>query len=422
MNRQLAPLSSLPRHLSLNAIHKEKLANNLSLYVVEANTEDLFQLNLVFKAGRYFESKRMLAGLCANMILKGTKNKKAYEIAENFDFYGAAVKFEANMYSAQLSLYCLCSELPKLLPLLIEVIEDANFPLNEIKKAKAKTKQKLAVQWKKNAYIANQEFNQILFGKDHAFGYLSNASYLEEISQNDLLEHYKNYFSLKDDNFAIVAGSIGKAEIALLQKYLGSLSCTEGAGKLQSKISTSPAEEIRIEIPKALQTAVRVGKASLPIDHPDFENLQILNTILGGYFGSRLMSNIREEKGYTYGIYSFVNPIMDCSYFCISTEVGSQYKNQTLDEIEKEMNRLKEEPISEIELSMVKNYMIGQLMKSVDGPLNLSSTLKNFLIFDLEIEEINKQLEGIHKITAQKLQELAQKHLNFNEMHKVLVG
>ncbi|MCB0541856.1 MAG: insulinase family protein, partial [Bacteroidetes bacterium] len=171
----------------------------------------------------------------------------------------------------------------------------------------------------------------------------------------------------------------------LLQKYLGKLSCQQGSGILESNISGSTAKEIRIDLPNALQTAVRVGKESLPIKHPDFENLQILNTILAGYFGSRLMSNIREEKGYTYGVYSFVNPIMDCSYFCISTEVGNQYKNQVLDEIEKEMNRLKEEPVSEIELSMVKNYMIGQLMKSVDGPLNLSSTLKNFLIFDLEI-------------------------------------
>jgi predicted Zn-dependent peptidase len=171
-----------------------------------------------------------------------------------------------------------------------------------------------------------------------------------------------------------------------------------------------------------LQAAIRVGMPAINIHHPDFEELQVLNTVLGGYFGSRLMSNIREEKGFTYGIYSFINPIMDTGYFCIATEVGEQYKKQTLKEIEFEINRLRNEPIPEKELAMVKNYMIGQLMNSVDGPLSMIGTLKNFLIFGLDLNEINKQLSNIHAIEASRLQTLAQEYLDYSKMIKVVAG
>jgi predicted Zn-dependent peptidase len=189
-----------------------------------------------------------------------------------------------------------------------------------------------------------------------------------------------------------------------------------------AELQTKVEKDITVEAKNKLQTAIRVGMPTVNINHPDFDDLQILNTLLGGYFGSRLMTNIREEKGFTYGIYSFINPIMDTGYFCIATEVGEKYRNETLHEIEHEINRLKKELISDEELSMVKNYMIGQLMKSVDGPLNIISTLKNFLIFEMDLNEINKQLEAIHAIDAKRLQDLAKQYLNYEDMYKVVVG
>lgn len=421
MNRSIAPEIALPHHLDFGIVSKELLDNDFPMYILNGTSQDIFQLSIVFRAGRFFESKRMLAGLCANMILKGTNTKKAYEIAESFDFYGAAVSFKANMYTAELSMYCLTSALPQLLPLLVEVLEDASFPEEELKKAKAKTKQKLAVQWEKNSYIATQHFNEAIFGIEHPFGYHSHLEIIDELNREDVLAHFQKHFQLNNDSFGIIAGKIGEEELKLVNQYLGKLKVLD-KGFNHAELQPKAEKEIFIDAKNKLQTAIRVGMPTVNISHPDFDDLQILNTILGGYFGSRLMTNIREEKGFTYGIYSFINPIMDTGYFCIATEVGEKYRNETLREIEIEINRLKNELINDAELSMVKNYMIGQLMKSVDGPLNMISTLKNFLIFEMDLNEINKQLEAIHAIDAQRLKHLAQQYLDYDNMYKVVVG
>jgi predicted Zn-dependent peptidase len=421
MNRTIAPKTALPYHLSLGDVQREVLDNDFPIYVLDGTSQNIFQLSIVFRAGRFFERKRMLAGLCANMILKGTNRKSAYEIAESFDFYGAAVNFKANMYTAELSLYCLTSALPQLLPLLMEVLEEANFPEEELKKAKTKTKHKLAVQWEKNSYIATQHFNEAIFGIDHPFGYHSHLTIIDDLEREDVVQHFNRHFQLNKDSFGIVAGKISDKEIALINQYLGKLKVLD-KGFNHAELQTKVEKDITVEAKNKLQTAIRVGMPTVNINHPDFDDLQILNTLLGGYFGSRLMTNIREEKGFTYGIYSFINPIMDTGYFCIATEVGEKYRNETLHEIEHEINRLKKELISDEELSMVKNYMIGQLMKSVDGPLNIISTLKNFLIFEMDLNEINKQLEAIHAIDAKRLQDLAKQYLNYEDMYKVVVG
>ncbi|MFT4969441.1 MAG: zinc protease [Chitinophagales bacterium] len=421
MNRTLAPQIQLPTQLSFGHVHQETLPNGLPLYVLDGTTQNIFQLNLLFQAGRFFESQKMLAGLCASTILKGTQTKNAAEIAESIDFYGATIKFQANMYTAQLSLFCLSEKLPQVLPLLMDVLQNATFPIEELKKIKAKSKQKLAVQWEKNGYIATQHFNQAIFGEKHAFGYLSAKEDIDAITRENVQEHYQKHFQLNTQSKALVAGSIGTQELSLLQEHLGQIQL-QNSGSHHISIQTTKEKDLEIASKNTLQAAIRVGMPAINIHHPDFEELQVLNTVLGGYFGSRLMSNIREEKGFTYGIYSFINPIMDTGYFCIATEVGEQYKKQTLKEIEFEINRLRNEPIPEKELAMVKNYMIGQLMNSVDGPLSMIGTLKNFLIFGLDLNEINKQLSNIHAIEASRLQTLAQEYLDYSKMIKVVAG
>lgn len=421
MNRTIAPKVQLPHSLSLGHMHEETLSNGLKVYTLDGTSQNILQLNILMPGGRFFEKKRMLAGLCASTMLKGTNSKSAREIAETFDFYGATIKIQANMYSAQVSLFCLSDKFAELLPLLMDVLQNAQFPEKEIEKIKRKSKQKLAVQWEKNSYIATQYFNRAIFGAEHPFGYLSDAKDIDAINREDLLQHYMEGLHLNSKSIVLAAGNIGATIHKLISDSFSKLSLHSG-DEHQANIQPQEPDFKEIASKNALQSAIRIGMPSINIYHKDFENLQILNTVLGGYFGSRLMSNIREEKGYTYGIYSFLNPIMDTGYFCIATEVGNQYKNATISEIEKEINRLKNEEIPAAELAMVKNYMIGQIMKSADGPLSMISTLKNFVIFGLDLDVLNKQLENIHAIDAKQLQELAQQYLNFDKMTKIVAG
>ena len=134
------------------------------------------------------------------------------------------------------------------------------------------------------------------------------------------------------------------------------------------------------------------------------------------------MKNIREDKGYTYGIYSFISNFELGSYFCIATDVGIEYKEDTLKEISKEILRLQSEPISDAELDMVKNYHKGRIMKSIDGSMRMANVLSLLLPLGLNEEYVNKRLEAVEKISAERIMALANKYLHFENMHKIVVS
>ena len=173
---------------------------------------------------------------------------------------------------------------------------------------------------------------------------------------------------------------------------------------------------------ESVQSAVIVGNISINKLHPDFIKLSVLNTVFGGYFGSRLMSNIREEKGYTYGIYSSFASYPYGGFLEIAAEVGKEVRQKTLNEIEHEINLLRTEVIDAEELQIVKNYLSGKILRSVDGPLKYSETLKGLLVYNQDVSYIHTLLKTIREVTAEELQQLAIKYLDFSKMYKVTVG
>jgi zinc protease len=165
-----------------------------------------------------------------------------------------------------------------------------------------------------------------------------------------------------------------------------------------------------------------VGKFWVPKSHPDFHALSVLVTILGGYFGSRLMANIREEKGYTYGIGSFVLSLKHVSYLVISTEVGNEYVELTLKEIAIEMKKLQTEPVSENELETVKSYLLGEFLRDFDGPFALSGSFKAINDFDLDYSFYDRYLTVLRNLTSGELMQLAQQYLNPEDFYTVVAG
>ena len=154
----------------------------------------------------------------------------------------------------------------------------------------------------------------------------------------------------------------------------------------------------------------------------DYIKLQILNTVLGGYFGSRLMKNIREDKGFTYGIGSAIIPLKNSAYFFISAETGSDVTFQAVEEIYKELRKLKEQPIPIEELDLVKNYKTGEIMRSLDGPFAISDLTKLTIQFDLDADYFSKYISVIRNITSSELQDLAIKYFNENDLYELIVG
>ena len=156
--------------------------------------------------------------------------------------------------------------------------------------------------------------------------------------------------------------------------------------------------------------------------HVDYAGMQVLNTVFGGYFGSRLMSNIREDKGYTYGIGSSVVPLRKEGYFCISSEVGVDVRAAAVNEIYLELKRLRTELVPESELNLVRNYMLGSFQRNIDGPFSLADRFKSILTAGMGYEYYTRYLETIQNITAEELLRLASTHLHEDSLYELVVG
>lgn len=422
-NRTLAPKIAMPSHLDLVHSQIYTLQNGLKVHYFTGCSEPVLNLSIYNKAGKYYQNKDMVAFFTMSLLKKGTNNFSASEIEEKIDFLGASLYTDSNMFKNSVSLSCLTDNLETLLPVIVEILTESNFPEEELALEKNKQLQKLKVNKKKNEYLASVLFSEAVFGKNHPCGKLVTEEQIRDVSREDILLHYNNRVKLDSESIIVLSGEINADTLEQIDQNIGKM---ELQGKEDFPFRTFEPErerEIVFPVDKSVQASLRIG---MPLDidynHQDYLDLEIVNRILGGYFGSRLMKNIREEKGYTYGIYSFISNFEIGSYFCVATDVSLAYKENTVSEIYKEIFRLKTEPISIEELEMVKNYHKGRIMKSIDGSMRMANVLSLLLPLGLDEEYINKRLEAVENITPERIVYLANKYLDIDKMYKVIVG
>jgi zinc protease len=170
-----------------------------------------------------------------------------------------------------------------------------------------------------------------------------------------------------------------------------------------------------------VQGSIRIARNFPNRHHPDFQKTQVLNNVFGGFFGSRLMTNIREDKGYTYGIYSYLANNRQESAWVISTEAGKEVCAATIEEVYKEMRLLCEEPVEEEELQIVRNFAIGTVLGDLDGPFHVAGRWKNILLNGLDGNYFREGIRIVKTITPKELQELAVKYLDPTAWYEMVV-
>jgi predicted Zn-dependent peptidase len=311
-----------------------------------------------------------------------------------------------------------------------QVVKDAVFPQHELDTYLRNRKQKFHVNNQKVENLARKYFSELLFGSKHPYGINVRESDFDNIRRNHLSEFY-NRFYRADGCKIILSGKVDDKMLGMLDKHFGGndwlnkegsskVNILEGNMTLEIKSVKQHTHIIQKE--DALQSAIRIGKVLFNKTHPDFQALQILNTIFGGYFGSRLMSNIREDKGYTYGIGSGLVSLQNSGYFFISTEVGVEVCQSAINEIYFEMNRLRENLVEEDELNLVKNYLLGRFLRSVDGPFAMGERFKGIMEYNLGYDYFDKYIATIQQISASELRELANRYLDKESMIELVVG
>ena len=397
------------------------LDNGVPLYYINDGTEEVTVIEFVFKAGNNYETKNFVA-TATNLLLKnGTKTKSAFEINKFFEYYGAFINCSSQYENATITLHCLSKYLRVLLPVVREIITEATFPQNEMEIFQQNNIQRLAVNLLKCDFVANRLIDQYLFGSEHPYGRVYSKDNIAAINHEDLKAHYDQYY-LNGQCKIFSAGKLPGDFESMINSSFGDLNIGEKTFSLAFDLQPSHQKKYRItNDEKGVQGAIRIGRQFPNRVHPDYKKTMVLNVLFGGYFGSRLMTNIREEKGYTYGITSYFENQKEISALMISTEAGKDVCEATIEEVYKEMEILRDTPAEDEELLLVKNYIMGLNLGFLDGPFKVMNRWKNLILNDLDENYFNETIHDIKTVTTQELQDLSNKYLNPEDFFELVV-
>ena len=409
-------------NLQLKPYEQFFLDNGVPVYTVDAGAQEVLQVELVFYAGNWFEQQKSVASATNYLLKNGTSNKTAFRLNEEFEYYGAYCNRSCYNETAVVSLSALSKHLPALLPVIKEIITDPVFSDEELNIFKQNTKQRLSVNLKKSDFVATRLSDAYLYGEDHPYGRYTNPEDIDGLNSNLLKDFFKQYY-LNGRCVIFVSGKLPNDLQEQLNKNFGDLSLKAFDRQL-SVINQAPAAEKKYHIqndPNGVQGAIRIARPFPNRHHPDFMKVMVLNTLFGGFFGSRLMSNIREDKGYTYGIHSYLQNHIHESAWMISTEAVKDVCEATIKEVYKEMKLLREDLVDEEELMLVRNYLIGTILGDLDGPFHIMGRWKNLVLNNLTDDYFYRSIETIKTISAEELRELAKKYLVPEDFYELVV-
>ena len=424
MDRSITQLikDAVEFELKLKPYQQFTLANGVNVFAIDAGAQDVLQVELVFNAGNNFEKIKGVAGTTNALLKNGTSTKTAFQLNEHFEYYGAYCNRGCYNETAVVSLSALAKHFEVLLPVVKEMITDCIFNEDEFTIYKQNTKQRLSVSLTKSDFVASRLIDAYLFGENHPYGAYINAEDLDKFTTADL-KNYFNEFYVNGNCVIFVSGKLPDNIFELLNDNFGKLSLTAANYQtlsIERELATEKKYRIQNDL-NGVQGSIRIAREFPNRHHPDFMNIMVLNTLFGGYFGSRLMSNIREDKGYTYGIHSYIQNHIGSTAWMISTDAGKEVCEATIEEVYKEMQLLREELVDEEELMLVKNYLIGTILGDLDGPFQIMGRWKNLLLNNLDENYFYQSVNAIKTITAEEIKELAKKYLNPSDFYELVV-
>lgn len=398
-----------------------QLDNGIPVYDTRIGDQEVIKLELIFDNGRPYEDKRLVGRITNRLLKEGTRKYTGKKIAETFDYYGATLQVPVNLDHSRVIIYSLKKHFDKLLPLLKELISAPTFPEKEMVSLINRSKQRLAIDLSKNDTVAYRIVTEKIFGKNHYYGYNSDIKTFDAVTRADLANHFNNFYGCNNCKI-FISGKTDDSIFKKLNKTVGKILTPITEKRNPSPSIPKTKKRVKVKTKDTVQTAVRVGCHLFNRQHPDYLPMSVLNTVFGGYFGSRLMSTIREEKGYTYNIYSMVDTMRYDGCFYIGTEVGNEFVEPTFKGIYEEMDKLCNKPIKADELKMVQRYLLGNMLTMLDGPFNTSDVIRTIVTNDLPFTYLDDLVRTVKSVSAKDLQALAQKYFQKEKMWEVAVG
>lgn len=422
LNRSFIPPIKRIERFNIIEAQKYILDNGVPVYAINNGDQDIIKIDIVFPAGNWYQTGPLIAFAANNQIPEGSVSKSASEIANLMDFYGAYTNFNVDKDNAGVGVLIMKKYMHQVLSLFSEIISEPAFKESELDIFRNKHKQIFEIEQNKVKNLARVKLSQMMFGNSHPYGYLIEKEDFDKLTPSKLKTFYEENYNLANAKI-IISGKITPDDIQIMNGYFGkSIYKSTSEAFKQFEIIPHNGRISFIERPDTVQSAIRIGKVFANKKDPDYTGLTLLNVILGGYFGSRLMKNIREEKGYTYGISSLLVSFIRSGYLAITTEVGTNVTYEAVDEIYKELKILRTTPVPGEELDRVKNYMLGEIVRMFDGPFAQAESLISILDYDLGYDYYYNFIDQINRITSDEILQLAQKHFKEEDFYQVVVG
>ncbi len=422
-NRKTPPPFSRITEIELPQLEHLKLENGTEVFLLKSDTKDVVKIDFIFEAGSSHHPCPLVAGATNSMLAEGTKNHSGAKLAEFFDFHGALFQAATDHDFGSLTLITLAKFASKMVPLLAEIIKEPCFPENDLKVYLSKRKQNFLIASEKTKILAKRKFNEMIFGSSHPYGRIIQLSDFDKININTLKDFHSRHYSPANCRI-LVSGKFDSQVPELLNQHFGKTEWPVSNYIPLKKDLPEPCDlhKAFIEKPGAMQSAIQIGRVLFPKSHPDYKGMLVLNTILGGYFGSRLMTNIREDKAFTYDIGSSIVSLKNTNYFAIISEVASNVAQDAVKEIYIEIEKLQTDLVATEELDRVRNYMAGEMLNLFDGPFAQSDSFRSLNDHGLEFGFYNEILHTIWHISNEQLRELARKYFSHDMLYEVIAG
>ena len=416
----------VPGSVALPGVETVVPGNGLPVHLIRTAGQEVARVSLVWAAGSAVQSQPFVASSTLNLLAEGSENLTAHEIAERLDFVGSYFDVSIDRDYAVATFCCLGKFFEPTLEMISEIVLRPAFPEDEVALYARKRMERLALERSKPATKARELFSAALFGDSHPYGISSPESEYLKLRREDIRAFFERFYGA-GNCFAVCSLGDDAGQREAILELLGQIPRSQ-LSTFNFQLSTPKSDPHRfLEIPGAVQSAIRVGRLLFPRGHEDFVGMQVVATILGGYFGSRLIQNLREERGYTYGVMAAMVNLRAAGYLAIATEVAAEATADAVEQIFGEMERLRNELVGEDELENVRRSMLGEVMRILDGPFGIVDVvIENIQVSGGEGDNahnyINDFIRQIEATTPERVRELARKYLDREAFTTVIVG
>jgi len=429
LDRSKPPKSGKPRDVNFPKFYEAKTDNGITVLVIEDSRLPLVTTRFVFKNGSYTDhfsgvDKYGLGSMTSELLVKGTESRTATDIAEEVDYIGATLSSGCDYDATYVSSYSLKKYFDNMFDIISDVIFNPLFAEEEISRLREQRLNVLLSMVDDGDYLADKVFKKYVYGNSpYAYPVEGNHNSIKSIGRKDIQNFYGKVFSPEN----------------LIVAFVGDITPDEAMLKLNSKFykwenKKSSRDEIitpslhdstkvyLVEKKGAVQSSLKIGHLGISRDNPEFIPAYIMNTMLGGYFTSRINKNLREENGYTYGARSYFSCNKYSGDFSINTEVKTEITSNTVKEILKELNDIRNDFVGKEELQNVKNYISGNFPLQLETPNAIASKVINLKLHNLEDDYYNTYIRKVNNLTKEDIKNAAEKYLHPDKLSISIAG